>query len=78
MDEGLRCKTKRVLVRRGLIVSYRSLVTARCRQVEDKTPIYIAHMQLMTEAFSRVLRNKSASRDNDSSGCESKVARVLF
>ena len=78
MDEGLLYKTTRVVVRRGLVVAYRSLVTAGRQQVEDKTPIHIADVQTMTEAFSLELRNKSASRDDASSGGESKVARVLI
>ena len=65
MDEGLLYKTTRVVVRRGLIIAYRFLVTAGRQQVEDKTPI---HVETMTEAFSRELQNKSACRDDSSCG----------
>ena len=56
MDEGLLYKTTRVVVRRGLIVGFRSLITAGKVQVEDKTPIHIAYLQSLTEEFSRRLR----------------------
>ena len=41
MHGGLLYKTPRVVVRRGLIVGFRALITAGKQQVEDKTPIHI-------------------------------------
>ena len=52
MDEGLLYKTTTVVVRRVLVVAYRSLVTAGRQQVEDKTLIHTTDVQTMTEAFS--------------------------
>ena len=47
-----------VVVRRGLIVSFRALITAGKQQVEDKTPIHIADVQTMTEEFLQRLWKK--------------------
>ena len=44
MDEGLFYKTTRVVVRRGLIVGFRALVTAGKQKIEDNTPIRIADL----------------------------------
>ena len=38
----------RVVVRKGVIVAYRSLVTAGKMGVEEKTPIHIADVERMT------------------------------
>ena len=73
MDEGLLYKTTRVIVRRDLIVGFRSLITAGKVQVEDKTPIHIADLQSMTEEFSRRLRKKSGAHDDGTSGGDSTV-----
>ena len=42
IDEGLLYKTTRVVVRRGLIVGIRTLITAGRQHLEDKTPVHIA------------------------------------
>ena len=49
-DGGLVYKTTRVVVRMGLVVGFRDLITAGKQQV-DKTPIHIADIQTMTEEF---------------------------
>ena len=50
MEDGLLYKTTRVVVRRGLIVGFRSLITNGKKMIEDnKVPIHIADVQLMTE-----------------------------
>ena len=38
MEDGLIYKTTRVVVRKGLIVGFRALITAGRQQIEDKTP----------------------------------------
>lgn len=53
MEEGLLYITTRVVIRRGLIVGFRALVTGGRQQIEDKTPIHIADVQLMTEELAR-------------------------
>ena len=73
MDEGLLYKSTRMVVRRGLIVGFRSLITAGKVQVEDKTPIYIADLQSLTEEFSRWLSKKSGAHDDGASGGDSTV-----
>ena len=52
-----------VVVRRGLIVSFRALITAGKQQVEDKTPI-----QTMTEEFLQRLRKKPSDHDGGTGG----------
>jgi hypothetical protein len=75
MEDGLLFKTTRVVVRRGLIVGFRCLVTAGRPQTEDKTPIHIADLQSMTEGFSQQLRlKKSSSQDAETSGDDSMTA----
>ena len=49
MEDGLLYKTTRVVVRRGLIVGFRSLITDGKTMIENKTPIHIADLQSMTE-----------------------------
>ena len=56
MEDGLLYKTTRVVVRKGLIVGFRALITAGRQQIEDKTPVHVADLQSMTEEFSRRLR----------------------
>ena len=63
MDDGLLYKTTRVIVRRGLIVGFRALITAGKQQIEDKTPIHIADLQEMTEDFARQLATKGSNQD---------------
>ena len=85
VGEGLLYKTTKVVVRRGLIVAYRSLVTAGRQLVEDKTFVHIADVQTITEVLSCELRNKSVNddtttikkRDDDSSCSDLKVASIL-
>jgi len=48
MDSGLLYKTNRVVIRKGVIVAYRSLVTAGRSGVEDKVPIHVADVVEMT------------------------------
>ena len=45
LDEGLLFKTTRVVVRKGLIVGYRALVTAGKTCMEEKTPIHVADLE---------------------------------
>ena len=79
MDEGLLYNTTRVVVRRGLIVGFRVLVTAGKQQIEDKTPIHIAVLQSMTEDFARRLRKKRpGSHDDDVGGVASTVPREVM
>ena len=61
-------------MRRGLIVGYRSLITAGVQQIENKTPIHIADMQAMIEEFSRRQRKTTVRYDDDDSGGVSTVA----
>ena len=69
MEDGLLYKTTRVVVRKGLIVGFRALITAGRQQIEDKTPVlHVADLQSMTEEFSRRLRLKPASHDGDEGG----------
>ena len=58
MDGEPLYKTTRVIVRRGLIVGFRVLITAGKQQIEDKTPIHIADIQTMTEEFLQRLQKK--------------------
>ena len=69
-DGGLLYKTNRVVIRKGLIVGYRSLVTGNQVQVEDKTPIHIADIKKMTEDLAqRVVRARvTDNRDGGISG----------
>ena len=75
IDKGLLYETSRVVVRRGLIVGFRALITAGRQQVEDKTPLHIADVQNMTEEFLRRLRKKPVSHDGDTGGGESTVGQ---
>ena len=76
IDEGLLYnKTTRVVVRRGLIVGFRALITAGRQQVEYKTPVHIADVQSMTEEFLRRLRMKPVSHHGDTGGGESTVGQ---
>ena len=75
IDEGLLYKTTRVVVRRGLIVGFRALITAGRQQVEYKTPVHIADVQSMTEEFLRQLRKKPVSHDGDTGGGESTAGQ---
>jgi hypothetical protein len=63
MDEGLLYKTTRVVVRKGFIIAFRSLVTAGREQIEDKTPIHVADVKLMTEQIERRLDKDYGLRD---------------
>ena len=58
IDEGLLYTTMRVVVRRGLIVGFRALITAGRRQAEDKTPVYIADVQSVAEEFLRQVKEQ--------------------
>ena len=63
MDEGMLFKINRVVVRRGLIVGYRSLIVNGSTMVEDKTPIHIADLQQLTEEFAKRLHYKAGPGD---------------
>ena len=75
IDEGLLYKTTRVIVRRGIIVGFRALITAGRQRVENKTPVHIADVQSMTEEFLRRLRKKPVSHDGDGGGGKSTVGQ---
>ena len=77
MEEGLLYKTTRVVVRKGLIVGFRSLITEGRTMIEDKTPVHIADLQSMTEELAQRLHKKSDSHDSERSGVGSKVAREV-
>ena len=62
-----------MVIRRGLIVGFRPLITAGREQVEDKTPVYIANVQSMTEEFLRRLQKKPISRNGDTGSCDLTV-----
>eukprot|EP00602_Paraphysomonas_sp_CaronLab_P001187 CAMPEP_0185020694 /NCGR_PEP_ID=MMETSP1103-20130426/3325_1 /TAXON_ID=36769 /ORGANISM="Paraphysomonas bandaiensis, Strain Caron Lab Isolate" /LENGTH=1580 /DNA_ID=CAMNT_0027551749 /DNA_START=34 /DNA_END=4776 /DNA_ORIENTATION=- len=47
-EDGLLYKTTRVVERKGVIVGYRSLVTAGRTHIEQKVPIHIEDVQVMT------------------------------
>jgi hypothetical protein len=49
-------KTDRVVIRKGVIVAYRSLITAGKAGVEDKMPIQVADVEEMTQEFLRKTR----------------------
>jgi hypothetical protein len=51
-ESGLLYVVNRVIVRKGLIVAFRSLVTAGKTTIEDKTPIHIADVERMNLASS--------------------------
>ena len=72
MEDGLLYKTTRVVVRRGLIVGFRSLVTDGKVMIEDKTPIHIADVQLMTEELARRMHVKSGTDDDHPSESAAK------
>ena len=55
LDDGLLFKTTRVVVRKGLIVGYRALVTAGKTCMEEKTPIHVADLEEMTAEFAKRL-----------------------
>lgn len=74
MEEGLLDKTTRVVVQKGLIVGYRSLITEGKMMIEDKTPIHIADVQAMTEELARRLHKKSDTHDGDISVSDSQRA----
>ena len=63
MDGELLYKTTRVVVRRGLIVGFRAVITAGKQQVEDNTPIHIADVQTTTEEFLQRLQKKPSDYD---------------
>jgi hypothetical protein len=77
MEDGLLYRTTRVVVRKGLIVGFRALVTEGKQMIEDKTPIHIADLQLMTEELSRRLHKKSSSHDGGTSGDDSKAVEEV-
>jgi hypothetical protein len=51
IDEGFLYKTTRVIIRKGLIVGYRALITAHKEMQEEQVSIHIADIQLMTSAY---------------------------
>ena len=75
MEDGLLYKTTRVVVRRGLIVGFRSLITNGKTMIEDKVPIHIADVQLMTEELARRLHIKSGTGDDRTSEAYSTVVK---
>ena len=74
MDEGLLYKTTRVVVRRGLIVGYRSLITPGSSRLKKRLPFTIADMQATIEEFSRRQRKTTVRQDDDDNGGVSTVA----
>ena len=77
-DEGLLYNTTRVIVRRGLFVGFRALITNGRHQIVDKTPIHMANLQSFTEDFARRLREKKpGSHDDDAGSVASTVAREV-
>jgi hypothetical protein len=50
-DEGFLYKTTRVIVRKGLIVGYRALITSGRQMVEEQVSIHVADIVLMTNNF---------------------------
>jgi hypothetical protein len=74
MEDGLLYKTTRVVVRKGLIVGYRSLITDGKTMIEDKTPIHIADLQSMTEELAQRLHKKSDPHDGEISVDDSQRA----
>ena len=77
MEDGLLYKTTRVVVRKGLIVGYRALITAGRQQIEDKTPVHVFDLQSMTEEFSRPLQLQPVSHDGDEGGGVSTVGKEV-
>ena len=51
VDEGFLYKTTRVIVRKGLIVGYRALITADKEMLEEQVSIHIADIKQMTAAY---------------------------
>jgi hypothetical protein len=51
VDEGFLYKTTRVIVRKGLIVGYRALITSGRQMVEEQVSIHIADIVLMTNNY---------------------------
>jgi hypothetical protein len=50
-DEGFLYKITRVLVRKGLIVGFRALITADRQQIEEQTSIHIKDLEEMTKQY---------------------------
>ena len=70
-DEGFLFRTTRVVVRKGLIVAYRALVTAGREQLEEKTPIHIADVVKLTQSYNlRRWHENPATRDDGAGGEE--------
>ena len=79
MDECLLYVNTRVVIRRGLIVGFRALVTGGKRQVEDKTPIHIADLQEMTESFAKrvAIDRRAEADDGQAQAVQSTVSVVV-
>ena len=67
-EDGLLYKTTRVVERKGVIVGYRSLVTAGRTHIEQKVPIHIEDVQVMTRntpGYTGYTGTRDASSTND-------------
>jgi hypothetical protein len=51
IDEGFLYKTTRVIVRKGLIVGYRALITSGRQMIEEQVSIHIADIVLLTNNY---------------------------
>ena len=78
MEDGFLCKNTLIVIRRGLIISYRSLITEGMQMIEDKTPIYVADLHSMTKELSQRLHKKSVSYDGDIRDVGSQVANTVL
>ena len=58
-EDGLLHRMNRVVVGKGVIVAYRSLVTAGKMVVEDKTPIHFPDVERRTKGVDSGDRSKS-------------------
>ena len=74
MDDGFLFKTTRVVVRKGLIVAFRALVTAGKEQIEEKVPIHVRDIAELTGDYNRRLYSKPCSCDDKRGGSSSTPA----
>jgi hypothetical protein len=73
-DDGLLYKTTRVVVRRGLMIGFRALITAGKQQIEDKTTVHIADIKEMSELFARQQLAQQRNQDAGTSDVPSTVS----
>ncbi len=74
VDDGFLFKTTRVVVRKGLIVAFRALVTAGKEQIEEKVPIHVRDIAELTGDYNRRLYSKPRSCDDKRGGSSSTPA----